>query len=275
MTINSVPSSKVRVRIGHLYGDLLNLYADRGNILVLTRRCEWRNIAVEVVSIGVGDRIGSGDFDILFMGGGQDGDQQFLEDDLFRVKADGLRGAVHDGVPVLAVCGSYQLLGHYYDPGTGPRLAGLGIFDMHTVHPGLSVRRCIGDVVVDWIGAPVGGPSSVVGFENHGGRTYIGSGARAFGRVVSGNGNNGEDGTEGVVQANAIGTYLHGSLLPKNPHLADHLIGMALARQTGSAKLEPLDDHLEWQAHQTILDRRASHVAPVGGRVKGSGGSAR
>ncbi|NBQ62461.1 MAG: glutamine amidotransferase [Proteobacteria bacterium] len=265
----------MRVRIGHLYGDLLNLYADRGNILVLTRRCEWRNIAVEVVSIGVGDRIGSGEFDILFMGGGQDGDQQFLEDDLFRVKADGLRGAVHDGVPVLAVCGSYQLLGHYYDPGTGPRLAGLGIFDMHTVHPGLSVRRCIGDVVVDWIGAPVGGPSSVVGFENHGGRTYIGSGARAFGRVVSGNGNNGEDGTEGVVQANAIGTYLHGSLLPKNPHLADHLIGMALARQTGSAKLEPLDDHLEWQAHQTILDRRARHVAPVGGRVKGSGGSAR
>ncbi|NBT95053.1 MAG: glutamine amidotransferase, partial [Chloroflexi bacterium] len=224
---------------------------------------------------GVGDRIGSGEFDILFMGGGQDGDQQFLEDDLFRVKADGLRGAVHDGVPVLAVCGSYQLLGHYYDPGTGPRLAGLGIFDMHTVHPGLSVRRCIGDVVVDWIGAPVGGPSSVVGFENHGGRTYIGSGARAFGRVVSGNGNNGEDGTEGVVQANAIGTYLHGSLLPKNPHLADHLIGMALARQTGSAKLEPLDDHLEWQAHQTILDRRAGHVAPVGGRVMGSGGSAR
>ena len=275
MTINSVASSKARVRIGHLYGDLLNLYADRGNILVLTRRCEWRNIAVEVVSIGVGDRIGSGDFDILFMGGGQDGDQQFLEDDLFRVKADGLRGAVHDGVPVLAVCGSYQFLGHYYDPGTGPRLAGLGIFDMHTVHPGLSVRRCIGDVVVDWIGAPVGGPSSVVGFENHGGRTYIGSGARAFGRVVSGNGNNGEDGTEGVVQANAIGTYLHGSLLPKNPHLADHLIGMALARQTGSTKLEPLDDHLEWQAHQTILDRRASHVAPVGGRVKGSGGSAR
>ncbi len=275
MTINSVPSSKVRVRIGHLYGDLLNLYADRGNILVLTRRCEWRNIAVEVVSIGVGDRIGSGEFDILFMGGGQDGDQQFLEDDLFRVKADGLRGAVHDGVPVLAVCGSYQFLGHYYDPGTGPRLAGLGIFDMHTVHPGLSVRRCIGDVVVDWIGAPVGGPSSVVGFENHGGRTYIGSGARAFGRVVSGNGNNGEDGTEGVVQANAIGTYLHGSLLPKNPHLADHLIGMALARQTGSAKLEPLDDHLEWQAHQTILDRRAGHVAPVGGRVMGSGGSAR
>jgi len=275
MTINSVASSKARVRIGHLYGDLLNLYADRGNILVLTRRCEWRNIAVEVVSIGVGDRIGSGEFDILFMGGGQDGDQQFLEDDLFRVKADGLRGAVHDGVPVLAVCGSYQFLGHYYDPGTGPRLAGLGIFDMHTVHPGLSVRRCIGDVVVDWIGAPVGGPSSVVGFENHGGRTYIGSGARAFGRVVSGNGNNGEDGTEGVVQANAIGTYLHGSLLPKNPHLADHLIGMALARQTGSAKLEPLDDHLEWQAHQTILDRRAGHVAPVGGRVMGSGGSAR
>ena len=273
--MRSVASPKARVRIGHLYGDLLNLYADRGNILVLTRRCEWRSIAVEVVSIGVGDRIASGEFDILFMGGGQDGDQQFLEDDLFRVKADGLRGAVHDGVPVLAVCGSYQLLGHYYDPGSGPRLAGLGIFDMHTVHPGLSVRRCIGDVVVDWIGAPGGGPSSVVGFENHGGRTYIGSSARAFGRVVSGNGNNGEDGTEGVVQANAIGTYLHGSLLPKNPHLADHLIGMALAMQTGSAKLEPLDDHLEWQAHQTILDRRASHVPPVGGRVKGSGGSAR
>jgi CobQ-like glutamine amidotransferase family enzyme len=245
-----------RVRVGHLYADLLNLYADRGNVISLRRRCEWRGIAFEVVPFGVGDRIAPGSVDLAFMGGGQDGDQAFLADDLFRVKAEGLRGLVADGVPLLAVCGSYQLLGHYYDPATGPRLPGLGIFDLHTAHPGVQATRCIGNVVVEWDDAPRHVPRTVVGFENHGGRTWLGPGATPFARVVTGFGNNGKDQTEGIIVGNAIGTYMHGSLLPKNPHLSDRLIALALD-PTGATDLEPLDDAVEWRAHRTVLRRFA------------------
>jgi lipid II isoglutaminyl synthase (glutamine-hydrolysing) len=263
----------VRLVLGHLYGDLLNLYADRGNITTLRQRCAWRGIDLDVRQIGIGDPVRADELDLLFMGGGQDGDQRLMADDLFRLKADALRGSLQDGLPMLVVCGGYQLFGHYYQPAEGPRLPGLGLFDLHTVHPGARVPRCIGNVVIEWVppdvsegsGGPEGleggdGPSAaarrtLVGFENHGGRTFLGSGARPLGRVLAGHGNNSRDGTEGAVVERAIGTYLHGSLLPKNPHLADHLLTQALRRRQPQATLEPLDDALEWRAHEVIVRR--------------------
>jgi hypothetical protein len=179
-----------------------------------------------------------------------------MAEDLFTLKAAPLRAALEDGMPMLVVCGGYQLFGHYYQPAEGDRLPGLGLFDLHTVHPGPKVPRCIGNVVVEWEGAPPIVPRrTLVGFENHGGRTYLGSGVRALGRVVSGHGNNSQDRSEGAVVNNAYGTYLHGSLLPKNPHLADHLLTLALQRHHPGATLAPLDDGVEWAAHQVILDR--------------------
>jgi lipid II isoglutaminyl synthase (glutamine-hydrolysing) len=255
----------MRLTLGHLYGDLLNLYADRGNIITLSRRCAWRGIDLEVRQIGIGDPVDPAGLDLLFMGGGQDGDQRLMADDLFRLKADALRGALEDGLPMLVVCGGYQLFGHYYQPAEGPRLPGLGLFDLHTVHPGPRVPRCIGNVVVEWTadasaageraGTPAPPRRTLVGFENHGGRTFLGPAARPLGRVLSGYGNNAQDGTEGAVVHHAYGTYLHGSLLPKNPHLADHLIGLALRRRSPGASLAPLDDSLEWRAHEVILRR--------------------
>jgi CobQ-like glutamine amidotransferase family enzyme len=258
-----------RIVLGHLYADLLNLYADRGNIITLAQRCAWRGLTLEVRCIGIGDDVRPDELDLLFMGGGQDGDQRLMADDLFTRKADALRGALADGLPMLVVCGSYQLFGHYYQPAEGPRLPGLGLFDLHTVHPGAAVPRCIGNVVVEWTsGGGVGGPAegqtgslggptprTLVGFENHGGRTYLGSGVRPLGRVLYGHGNNSQDGTEGAVVERAYGTYLHGSLLPKNPHLADHLLLLALRRRHPRATLAPLDDTLEWRAHQAVLQR--------------------
>ncbi len=246
----------MKLVLGHLYADLLNLYADRGNILTWQRRCAWRGIDLEVREIGIGDRIPAGELDLLFMGGGQDGDQKLMANDLFTLKADALRSALADGLPMLVVCGGYQLFGHYYQPAEGARLPGLGLFDLHTVHPGAHVPRCIGNVVVEWDPSD-SNRKTLVGFENHGGRTYLGSGARPLGRVLTGHGNNAKDRTEGAVVHNAYGTYLHGSLLPKNPHLADHLLGLALARRYGAATLAPLDDSLEWRAHRAVLRRYA------------------
>ena len=247
--------------LGHLYADLLNLYADRGNIITLQRRCAWRGIDLEIRPIGIGEPIPVDDLDLLFMGGGQDGDQRLMADDLFSLKADSLRGALADGLPMLVVCGGYQLFGHYYQPAVGPRLPGLGLFDLHTVHPGSAVPRCIGNVIVQWEPEPESpaargdARTTLVGFENHGGRTFLGSGAKPLGRVISGHGNNSQDGTEGAVVNNAYGTYLHGSLLPKNPHLADHLLHLALQRHHSCTTLEPLDDSLEWRAHEVIVQR--------------------
>lgn len=253
--------------LGHLYADLLNLYADRGNIITLAQRCAWRGLTLEVRRIGIGDDVRPDELDLLFMGGGQDGDQRLMADDLFTRKADALRGALADGLPMLVVCGSYQLFGHYYQPAEGPRLPGLGLFDLHTVHPGANVPRCIGNVIVEWNGGDSAGgrtsleqvdgaaPRTLVGFENHGGRTYLGTGVRPLGRVLIGHGNNSQDGTEGAVVERAYGTYLHGSLLPKNPHLADHLLLLALRRRDPQATLATLDDTLEWRAHQAVLDR--------------------
>src|SRR5947209_7318940 len=217
---------RLTLTLGHLYPDQLNLYGDRGNILVLRRRCVQRGIDLRVVGLGVGDALAPDEYDMLFIGGGQDKEQAPVAQDLYEMKGIGLWAAIEDDMPVLAVCGGYQLLAHYYRPASGPDMKGLGVFDAWTIHKGTRAPRCIGDVAISWHG------TTLVGFENHGGRTYLGT-ARPLGKVLKGHGNNAEDGTEGAVYRNAYGTYLHGSLLPKNPHFADHIIELALKRSYG------------------------------------------
>lgn len=261
---------RLTLTLGHLYPDQLNLYGDRGNILVLHRRCQQRSIDLRVVSLGIGDALAPDEYDMLFIGGGQDREQAPLAQDLHDTKGIGLWAAIEDDMPVLAVCGGYQLLAHYYRPANGPDMRGLGVFDAWTIHKGVQTARCIGDVAISWNG------STLVGFENHGGRTYLGT-ARPLGKVLKGCGNNSEDGTEGAIYRNAYGTYMHGSLLPKNPHFADYLIGLALQRKyertdgTTSddngrslpALLAPLDDTLEWEAHTFLLERLGLHHAAL------------
>jgi CobQ-like glutamine amidotransferase family enzyme len=237
-----------RLRIAHLYADEMNIYGDRGNILTLQKRAEWRGIPVEVTAVGRGSPPDLGQFDLLFWGGGQDRDQRLVFEDLSVHKADGIRAAVDRGAVVLAVCGGYQLLGQYYVTADGQKLPGLGLLDLHTI-PG--PRRNIGNVLVDASGLGIT-PTTLVGFENHSGKTYLGSGLQPLGRVLRGTGNNGEDGTEGVAAGNVFGTYLHGSLLPKNPQLADLLLVRALGRA-----LDPLDDTVERTAHDLVAGRLA------------------
>ena len=241
--------------IGWLYPDLMNIYGDRGNVVSLARRAEWRGFEVEILELGKGAGDRMEDVDIFFFGGGQDREQELVYDDLLESKALPLGRALAGGAAMLAVCGGYQLLGHHYETAAGERLAGLGLIDLHTV---AGKDRCIGNVVVD--AADLGlRPATLVGFENHSGRTRLGPGLRPLGRVVRGFGNNGEDHGEGVVWNRVIGTYLHGSLLPKNPHLADWLIGRALERRGGGvATLAPLDDILELEAHARVLEREMS-----------------
>lgn len=235
-----------RLVLGHLYPRLMNLYGDRGNVICLLHRARERGIALEVMEINPGDRLG--DCDLLFLGGGQDREQILAAADLQRLKGE-ICAAVEDGIVSLAICGGYQLFGHYYRPAAGPELPGLGIFDTITLHKGAQAPRCIGNILVEWQG------EILVGFENHGGRTYLGSSAQPLGRVLHGYGNNAEDGTEGACYKNAFGTYLHGSLLPKNPGFADHLLGLALERRYGAASLEPLEDTLEMMAHRAAMKR--------------------
>ena len=217
---------RITLTLGHLYPDQLNLYGDRGNILTLQQRCRWRGVNLRVVELGIGDALDPDAYDILFIGGGQDRDQAPVAQDLYETKSIGLWASIEDDMPVLAVCGGYQLLAHYYRPANGPDLKGLGVFDAWTVHRGARAPRCIGDIALSWNG------QTLVGFENHGGQTYLGT-AQPLGKVLKGFGNNAQDGTEGAVYRNAFGTYLHGSLLPKNPHFADHLIELALKRSYG------------------------------------------
>lgn len=246
----------MQIRIAHLYPLQMNIYGDRGNILALVQRCRWRGIAVQVDVLDVGPGVDLRAYDIAFFGGGQDSNQSLVADDFRQVKGPALREAVEDGLTVLAICGGYQLMGHYFRTHTGEEMPGAGIFDAWTV---AGEKRLIGNVVVEWEGPPEGVPAqTLVGFENHSGRTYLGAGCRPLGRVRVGHGNNAEDRTEGAVYRNAHGCYLHGTLLPKNPHLADHLIGAALRRRYGAeAQLTPLDDHLEWAAHQAMVERLA------------------
>ncbi len=247
-------SENQRLRIAHLYPRLMNIYGDRGNIMALTRRARARGMDADVTELGAGDALAAGAFDLIFAGGAQDREQRRVADDLRTVKGDSLREAVEAGVVMLAVCGGYQLFGAHYTDATGAQLPGLGLFDIWTEHPGAGAARLVGNVVAElepgddgWEGG------TLVGFENHGGRTMLGPGARPLARVRSGHGNNGRDGTEGVRYKNAFGTYLHGSLLPKNPRFADRLIALALARGGDVPDLAPLDDRLEQAAHDAAL----------------------
>jgi CobQ-like glutamine amidotransferase family enzyme len=233
----------------------MNVYGDRGNIMCLRHRCEARGISFELTELGLRDRLDPSACDLIFAGGAQDREQRVVVDDLLATKSDATREAVESDVALLAVCGAYQLFGRFYRDASGAELPGVGIFDLHTEHPGETARRCIGNIVAEW-DAPDGGHKTIVGFENHGGRTRLGPGAKPLARVRSGFGNNGEDGTEGAVYRNAIGTYIHGSLLPKNPALADHVIRLALKRRHGDIDLAPVDDHAEARAHAAALRLR-------------------
>jgi CobQ-like glutamine amidotransferase family enzyme len=239
----------MELRVLSLYPEQMNIYADRGNILFLRRRCEWRGIGFSHAGAGPGEAIDPAAHDLFYIGGGQDRDQRIVAADMVASKGEALAAAAGDGAVLLAVCGGYQLLGHSYEL-DAEKLPGLGLADLETVRePG---PRLIGNVAVEVdLGA---GPRTIAGFENHGGRTTLGAGAEPLGRVIEGNGNNGRDGLEGVRRDNVIGTYVHGPLLPKNAWLADRLIALALERRYGSApELEPLDDALEDAAHASAL----------------------
>lgn len=237
------------VRLGHLYPRELNIYADRGNIAVFAQRLSWRSHTLEVVEVEIGDPLPT-DCDLYYLGGGQDRDQAIVAEDLRRSKADLTRVAA-DGAVVFAVCGGYQLAGRGYTGVDGTRMDGISLLDADTV---AGPTRLIGDLVIE---VEIDGRrQTVVGFENHAGRTHLGPAAQPLGRVVSGNGNNGQDRGEGAIQGRIVGTYLHGPLLPKNPWLADRLLGWALEHATGaSPELPPLDDTLEASAHAAAVAR--------------------
>ena len=236
------------LRVCALYPELMNIYADRGNIAVLRARCEWRGLGFELASATIGEPLAEGAHDLFYIGGGQDRDQAAVAQDMAAMKRPPLHAAADRGAVVLAVCGGYQLLGNAYEM-DAEELPGVGLVDLRTVREG--GPRLIGNCAIE---ADLGtGPHVIAGFENHGGRTYLGAGERPLGRVLKGHGNNGRDGAEGVRRGNVIGTYLHGPLLPKNVWLADRLIELALG-----VELEPLDDRLEDAAHDCA--RRAAGV---------------
>jgi CobQ-like glutamine amidotransferase family enzyme len=241
----------MRVVIGHLYPDYLNIYADRGNIAVFERRAAWRGIELEVEEIGPGDEVRPGAHDLLYIGGGQDREQALIAPDL-AAKGESVKAAVEEGAALLAVCGGYQLLGQFYRDRSGTELPGVGLFPLHTV---AGERRMIGDVLLECELEP-GERRTLAGFENHAGRTYLDDGADPLGRVIAGFGNDGESGFEGCRVGRALGTYLHGPLLPRNPWLADWLLAQALARRLGEAPaLEELPDALETEAHAVSTAR--------------------
>ena len=264
--------SKVRkyiLNICHLYPDLMDTYGDKGNIAAIQKRCEWREIDVKIANISVGQPLPNFDFDFYFFGGGQDKTQTIVGIDLQKEKHP-LERAVNNGAVLLSICGGYQLLQKYFKTKTGEIIKGIGLFDAFTVG---SDERMIQNLLVE-INSELEqdikdsyqttdyrlSTTNLIGFENHSGKTYLGKNVQPLGRVIKGAGNNGEDKTEGAVYKNAFGCYLHGSLLPKNPHFADYLIAKALERRYGNIKLKPLDDEIEWQAHKSAVDRTRSQV---------------
>jgi len=244
----------MQLRIGHIYPAQMNIYGDRGNIIALQQRCAWRNVAYEVTAIQPGMQVDWTAYDICFFGGGQDSGQSLIADDFVQRHGVNLCAALRDGLVMLAICGGYQLLGNYFLTHTGEKLPGIGALDVHTIG---GTKRLIGNLAVQ-TDLPIA-PQTLIGFENHSGRTYVGSGARPLGRVLAGAGNNGEDGSEGAYVYNTFGSYLHGSLLPKNPHFADYLITQALERRYGTVNIQTLDDTIERHAHDVMLARTVAH----------------
>jgi lipid II isoglutaminyl synthase (glutamine-hydrolysing) len=248
------------LRVCALYPELMNIYADRGNLIVLERRCAWRGIGFELSSSGLGERLDGDAHDLFYIGGGQDRDQRLCAADLIETKQAGLHAAAARSAVVLGVCGGYQLLGHSYTlplPGLGEHeeIAGVGLLDVRTVRE--DGPRLIGNVAIEaqLADEPSGdgarGARVLAGFENHGGRTHLGAGQQPLGRVLAGHGNDGRSGMEGARSANTIGTYLHGPLLPKNAWFADWLIARALGLEP--EQLEPLDDQIERDTHAGAL----------------------
>jgi CobQ-like glutamine amidotransferase family enzyme len=257
------PERRARLTVAHLYPEVMDLYGDTGNLLALRRRCEWRGIEIGIVRVGVGDAGLPADTDLVLIGGGQDTAQSLVARDLTRHAAR-IHELVEDAAALLAVCGGFQLLGRSYETVEQGILTGIGVFDAETVAGG---GRIIGNVIVetaeqgpDTIAVPAG--VELVGFENHAGLTLLGPDARALGVVVRGAGNDGGGRIEGAVRRNAVGTYLHGPVLPKNPVLADGLIAAALAHRYGTLEtLEPLDDAEEHAAHRAAARRTRSGPA--------------
>lgn len=274
-TINHKPT-RYSLTIGWLYPDLMNTYGDRGNIIVLTKRAEWRGIEINVEQIFVSTSESVlKKCDLLFMGGAQDTQQEIVNQDLQDKKGKVLMEKIDDNTPGLYICGAYQFLGKYYKTADGKKLEGLGAFPLYTENPGESAKRLIGNVLVDAVGIwplavsgktnpqPLSANHQLVGFENHGGRTYLDDKSMALGTVVNGHGNNAQDKTEGIIYKNSFGTYLHGPILPKNPQLADLLLTLALEKKYGEPfgpaqdkkfQLEPLDDSIEQKARETLLE---------------------
>lgn len=239
----------MELKICHLYPDVLNLYGDGGNVICMRQRLQWRGIDAVVDRCCIGDSLRAADYDIFFIGGGQDFEQEVLLQDLGGGKAEEIKAAVRDGKTFLAICGGYQMLGNYYRTWDGVQCDFIGAIDVETIG---QKERMIGNYVFtcDELDG-----QTVVGFENHSGRTYLGSGVRPIGRVLAGNGNNGEDHMEGARVNNLFATYSHGCLLPKNPALADYILKTALDAKYGTVSLAPLDDSLENSAHDYMVKR--------------------
>lgn len=231
----------MELKLAYFYPNLMNLYGSRGNVLTLQQRCQWRGIQFSVIEVGLGETPDLSGFDLVYLGGGRDREQLRIETDLRKTKAALLRAAIEDGMVMLAICGGMQLMGEYYRPLRGPIIQGISLLDLRTEG---SEQRLSGDIIVQMELEP-GRKLTLIGFENHSGRTYLGPGGQALAKVIRGSGNNAEDGSEGIRYRNCFGTYLHGPLLPKNPEFADYLILLALQRKYGAISLPPLEDSLE------------------------------
>ncbi|MEK7450716.1 MAG: type 1 glutamine amidotransferase [Patescibacteria group bacterium] len=258
-----IHNTKYSLTIGWLYPELMSTYGDRGNIIALQKRCEWRGINIEVKRLDIGfDQKILTTCDMLFMGGAQDQQQKIVAEDLQK-KSEALKKMIDNGIPGLYICGAYQFLGKYYKEAGGKIIKGLDILDLYTEHPGTKFARLIGNIAVKV--SNLRGVThatyevnvqTLIGFENHGGRTYLGKNIKPLGKVIKGFGNNGADKTEGAIYKNSFGSYLHGPILPKNPSFADSLIKLALEKKYGSPiNLSPLDDSLETLARKSIAKR--------------------